>query len=132
VSHEPRPTHAVLFDVGYTLLDETPRLRHALEWCATRLASRGAGHTYDDLTRAYNACCAAPAHKSLLVQMLMELGVPAGDAAELRRACPWDAAPLVPFTDTVPALQRLFRAGLKLGVLANQPASALDDLKRTH
>ncbi len=122
----------VLFDVGYCLMDETARLRHALAWLAPALAAAGCPHGEAELHGAYRAACRRPdpGEPSLLVQMLESLAVPADAAAGLRKAIPWDAVPLEAYPETVGALRDLRAAGLRLGVLANQPASARADLER--
>ena len=122
----------VLFDVGYCLMDETARLRHALAWLAPALASAGCPHSETELHEAYRAACRHPdpGEPSLFVQMLGSLAVPADAALRLRKTVPWDAVPLEAYPETVAALRELRAAGLRLGVLANQPASALADLER--
>lgn len=122
----------VLFDVGYCLMDETPRFVHATAWLARALAEAGHVLGAAELQAAYREACRSPdpAEPSLLVQMLRSVGVPAGTTAALRRAVPWDAIPLEPYPETVTALRALRAAGLRLGVLANQPASARADLER--
>jgi HAD superfamily hydrolase (TIGR01509 family) len=122
----------ILFDVGYCLMDESPRLEHALAWLSEALA--GAGHASGPavLHAAYRAACREPepGEPSLLVQMLRSLGVPAETTAALRRAVPWDAVPLDAYPETIAVLGTLRGAGFRLGVLANQPASARVDLDR--
>jgi HAD superfamily hydrolase (TIGR01509 family) len=123
----------VLFDVGYCLMDESPRLAHALAWLADALAAAGASFTASDLHAAYLAACRQPdpGERSLLVQMLRSLAVPAGTTAALRRAVPWDAVPLEPYPEALTALRDLRGAGFRLGILANQPSSARSDLDRS-
>lgn len=130
---DPDPTHprfGVLFDVGYTLLDESARLNAALAWAHDALAGMGLSISTPDLSRAYVEACTAPDpdEPSLLVQSLVSLGVEREAARGLRRRLPWDAVPLEPYADAAEALRLLHEAGFKLGVLANQPASARDDL----
>jgi HAD superfamily hydrolase (TIGR01509 family) len=122
----------VLFDVGYCLMDESRRLDHALAWLARALAAEGAPRDPADLHAAYRAACLQPDPRepSLLVQMLRSLGVPAETTAGLRRGVPWDAVPLEPYPETVMVLRELRAAGFRLGVVANQPASAQGDLDR--
>jgi len=122
----------ILFDVGYCVMDEAPRLDHALEWLARALASAPPSPTAADLRGAYLAACRQPDPRepSLLVQMLRSLAVPAETAMAVRRAVPWDAVPLVAYPDTIPALRDLRRAGFRLGILANQPRSTRVDLDR--
>ncbi len=125
-------TAGVLFDVGSCLMDETPRLEHATEWLAERLVASGHAINAADLRAAYHAACRAPdpGEPSLLVQMLRSIEVSGGTTAALRRGVPWDAVPLEPYPEALSALQRLRAAGFRLGVLANQPASARADLDR--
>jgi HAD superfamily hydrolase (TIGR01509 family) len=113
-------------------MDETPRFKHATAWLAEALAAAGHALSAADLIAAYRAACQAPdpAEPSLLVQMLRRLGVPGETTTALRRAVPWDAVPLEPYPETLAALRELRAAGLRLGVLANQPASARADLDR--
>jgi FMN phosphatase YigB (HAD superfamily) len=122
----------VLFDVGYCLMDETSRLHQALAWLAPALAAAGCPRSEADLHRAYLVACRRPdpGEPSLLVQMLENLAVPADAAARLRRGIPWDAVPLEPYPETLSVLRGLRDARFRLGVLANQPASARDDLDR--
>ena len=117
----------VLFDVGYTLMDESDRLGRALEWLSARV-----GKTADELHERYVAACTRPRHQipSLLVQLLTDIGVPDGEADALRKALPWDTVPLTPYPDAADAVRALRDASLRTGVLANQPASARDDLER--
>ena len=86
----------------------------------------------NDLDAAYRAACRRPdpGEPSLLVQMLRSLAVPGETTAALRRDLPWDAVPLEPYPEAVEALRGLRAAGFRLGVLANQPASARADLDR--
>jgi putative hydrolase of the HAD superfamily len=122
----------VLFDVGYCLMDETPRLEHALAWLAEALAASDRGPSPAELREAYLAACRQPdpGEPSLLVQTLRSLGVPAEATAGLRGRVPWDAVPLEPYPEAVAALGQLRDAGFRLGVLANQPASTRDELER--
>ena len=122
----------ILFDVGYCLMDETPRLDHALGWLSRALAGTSPSPGIGDFHDAYLAACQRPdpLEPSLLVQMLRSLGVPDERTTALRRAVPWDAVPLAAYPDAVSALRDLRSAGLRLGVLANQPRSALEDLDR--
>jgi HAD superfamily hydrolase (TIGR01509 family) len=71
-----------------------------------------------------------PGEPSLLVQMLRSLGIPGETTAALRRVVPWDVVPLDVYPEAVPALRGLRASGFRLGVLANQPASARADLDR--
>ena len=50
----------VLFDVGYALLDETPRLRAALSWLAAYLSARGVPAAPERLLALYRQACLAP------------------------------------------------------------------------
>jgi HAD superfamily hydrolase (TIGR01509 family) len=126
------PQFGVLFDVGWTLLDEGKRLRAALEWLSGALAKRGLLRSAEELDGGYRAACRAPTpgEPSLIVQQLVALGVPVAEARRLRKELPWDAVPLEPFPDSADCLRRLRSAGFRVGVLANQPASARDDLAR--
>jgi HAD superfamily hydrolase (TIGR01509 family) len=122
----------ILFDVGYCLMDESPRLAHALAWLTEALVESGQPVGAADLHAAYRAACRRPepGEPSLLVQMLRSLGVPGETTAALRRAVPWDAVPLEAYPESVAVLRDLRAAGFRLGVLANQPASARVDLDR--
>ncbi len=117
-----------LFDIGYVLMDETPRLRASLRWLAERLPDLDEAR----LHTAYVSACTHPDPEfvSLISQSLVGLGLDRETAQSLRKALPWDAVPLVPYADVADALDVLADAGFRLGVLANQPASALDDLRR--
>jgi HAD superfamily hydrolase (TIGR01509 family) len=128
---KPEPA-GILFDVGYCLMDESRRLAHALSWLAEALMRAGHGRSEADLDMAYRAACRQPerGEPSLLVQMLRRLAIPAELTAALRRAVPWDKAPLEAFPETVPTLQALRAAGFRLGILANQPRSTRADLDR--
>lgn len=122
------PLRAVLFDVGYGLLDEGPRLAHALGTLAADAGLQGVPRAR--LEACYEAACTEPGHGSLLVQALEAAGVPSPDAAAARQRLAWDAVPLEAYPDTLATLDRLRARGLQLGVLANQPASARADLER--
>jgi len=120
----------VLFDVGYALMDERARLDAAIEWLAERLAGL---YSAEELHERYRAACTAPRvaeHPSLIVQMLVDGGVERQRAEMLRRELVWDRVPLAAYPDALPTLQTLKRSGIRVGVLANQPASALQDLER--
>lgn len=91
----------------------------------------------DELHHRYLQTCAAPdagpqPGASLFVQMLTAMGLTPDQAADLRRRMSWDGVALTPYDDALPALRRLHEAGLRLGVLANQPASAQDDLRQAN
>ena len=123
----------VLFDVGYALLDETPRLRAALSWLAAYLSARGVPAAPERLLALYRQACLAPeaGQPSLLVQTVLSAGAPAELARQQRRDMPWDSfGPLVPYPGALEALRVLKQGGFKVGVLANQPASAAQDLER--
>ena len=125
------PAHAgILFDVGYCLMDESARLAHALAWLTEALGREGHPRSGAELDAAYRAACRrpAPGEASLLVQMLRSLGIPDGTTAAVRAGVPWDAVPLDVYPETLRALRDLRAAGFRLGVLANQPASARADL----
>lgn len=126
------PTHAVLFDVGYTLLDESARLFAALNWLASQEEPQLRNRSAEQLRDHYHAACTAPqpAAPSLFVQMMTSLGLTVEQARAVRQRMCWDGVPLTPYPDTLAALRQLRDAGLRLGVLANQPESAADDLQR--
>jgi putative hydrolase of the HAD superfamily len=124
------PTHGVLFDVGYALLDEGPRLEGALGQLADLLRALGIVTDVPRLAALYRAACVAPREASLFVQIARDAGATDAQARDLRRRLRWDALPLVPLPGARAALERLAQAGLRLGVLANQPASAREDLAR--
>ncbi|MBN1419326.1 MAG: HAD family hydrolase [Planctomycetes bacterium] len=124
--------HGALFDVGHTLMDESARLAASLAWVARAVAERGVATNAADLARRYRDASIrpVPGMKSLLVQILMELGLGEEAAWTVRNALPWDAVPLEAYPDACDAVRRLREAGLRVGVLANQPASAQEDLER--
>lgn len=139
------PLRGVLLDIGYGLLDEGPRLAHALQALAhdpllelpqalvsvqAADAPVGLSPALARLGACYAQACLAPAHASLLVQALEAAGAPPGQAAAARERLAWDSVPLATYPDTLAALERLGAAGLRVGVLANQPASARRDLQR--
>ncbi|HSE95185.1 MAG TPA: HAD family hydrolase [Methylomirabilota bacterium] len=126
------PAVGALFDVGYGLMDESARLAHALAWLAGRLGAAGRPVSPAVLHDAYRAACRDPnpGEPSPLLQMLQGLGVEATQRATLRAALPWDAVPLEPYSTAAPALRDLRAAGFRVGILANQPASARVDLDR--
>jgi HAD superfamily hydrolase (TIGR01509 family) len=125
----------VLFDVGYCLMDESARLRRALDWVAETLSAGTAGGrpaSSATLAALYGSACRhpRPGESSLIVQILLEAGVPAAEAQAIRRRLPWDALPLDVYPDAVQSLRALRDSGFRVGVLANQPASARTDLDR--
>ena len=128
----PDPQVAALFDVGYCLMDESARLASALAWLVEALTRRGRPARAAALVAAYRDACRAPSptEPSLVVQALQGLGVPLGEALAIRRALPWEGVPLEAYPEAVPALRTLRGAGFRVGVLANQPASARADLDR--
>jgi HAD superfamily hydrolase (TIGR01509 family) len=113
-------------------MDESTRLEHALAWLSKALVAAGHVLGATELQGAYRAACRNPdpGEPSLLGQMLQSLGIPGSTTSALRRAVPWDAVPLQPYGETLRALSQLRNAGFRLGVLANQPASARADLDR--
>ncbi len=123
-------THGVLFDVGYGLLDERPRLDVALRWLAGYLTERSVAVSADRLHELYAQACRAPMLPSLFVQTTLAAGAAPALAQQMRRELPWDATPMPPFPGALDALRTLRAAGLRLGVLANQPASARGELER--
>jgi FMN phosphatase YigB (HAD superfamily) len=126
------PAVGALFDVGYCLMDESARLAHALAWLADRLAVGGRPVPVGELHDAYRAACREPrpGERSPLLQMLASLGVEAPQRAALRAALPWDAVRLEAYPAAAAALRALREIGFRVGILANQPASARDDLDR--
>lgn len=122
----------VLFDVGSTLLDEGPRLVAALRWLAPYLTRHGVPVTPERLRSLYEEACLQPRPGigGLLVQTALAAGADEALARAQRRDMPWDAEGMPPMPGAVEALRTLRAAGLRLGVLANQPASARDDLAR--
>lgn len=142
-----RPTHGVLFDVGYTLLDESDRLNAAITHVAQELTRTPLTGTVASATvsppspdalrtramQAYLDACSNPKpdEKSLLVQALLALGLPEPDARRIRQRLAWDAVPLTPMPGARDCLLRLRERGLRVGILANQPTSARQDLVST-
>lgn len=136
----PHPTHGVLFDVGYTLLDETDRLRAAVSLVAEdpsvaalpELAGLSPETRRERVMSGYLAVCEnpKPAEPSLLVLMLESLGLATEEARRVRKRLRWDATPMTELGGARACLQALRDAGLRVGVLANQPASAREDLER--
>jgi putative hydrolase of the HAD superfamily len=122
----------VLFDVGYTLLDETPRLEAGLRWLARWLGARDFPITAARLHALYLEQCLAPRQGigGVLVQTVLSAGAGEALAKQQRREIPWDAVGMPPMPGALEALRTLREAGLRVGVLANQPASARDDLER--
>ena len=122
----------VLFDVGSALLDETPRLEAGLRWLARWLEARGVHVTAARLHAHYLEQCLAPRQGigGLLVQTVLAAGAGEALAKQQRREIPWDAVGMPPMPGAVQALRTLREAGLRVGVLANQPASARGDLER--
>jgi len=132
VTRPAAPLVGALFDVGYCLMDESARLAHTLDWLSVRLGAAGWPATPAALHDAYRAACRhpAPGERSPLLQMLGGLGVGPAERPTLRAALPWDAVPLEPYPTAAPALRDLRAAGFRVGILANQPASAQADLDR--
>ncbi len=134
------PTHGVLFDVGYTLMDETDRLRAAVDAIARdaevaalpELADLSHEGRHDRVMAGYLSECGNPRpdEPSLLACTLRNLGLPAESAKRVRAALRWDAVPMVEMEGARACLVTLREAGLRVGVLANQPASARADLER--
>jgi HAD superfamily hydrolase (TIGR01509 family) len=122
----------VLFDVGNTLLDEGPRLEAALRWLAPYLTQRGVPVSRERLRTLYVEACLAPRTGigGLLVQTALAAGADEALARAQRGDVPWDAVGMPPMPGALDALRALHAAGLRVGVLANQPASARDDLER--
>jgi len=125
----PTATHGVLFDVGYGLLDEAPRLTAALRWLATHLAPHGITTSAAQLEARYAEACRAPRLPSLLMQVALAVGVDESLARRLRRELPWEEVPMPPYAGAIDALRALEAAGVKRGVLANQPLGARRDLE---
>jgi HAD superfamily hydrolase (TIGR01549 family) len=125
-------SHGVLFDVGYGLCDEWPRCLAALQWLGDYLNAHGLHTTLPQLQSLYKQACFAPRRElgSLMVQVSLLAGADEKLAHEQRQHMPWDAHPMHPYPEAIDALKILRDAGLRIGVLANQPASAADDLRR--
>ena len=126
------PPRGVLFDVGYCLMDETARLRAALAWMSGELGRLGVLAGESELWSAYHAACERPdrTEPSLIVQVGVAMGLDRSQAQEIRRRMPWDAVRLSAYADVRSSLERLRSSRLKVGVLANQPASAAAELER--
>jgi len=125
----PTATHGVLFDVGYGLLDETPRLKAALRWLATHLTLNGITTSAEQLEARYAEACRAPRLPSLLMQVALAVGADEALTRRLRHELPWEEVPMPPYPGAIDALRALKAAGAKLGVLANQPLGARRDLE---
>lgn len=125
-------THGVLFDAGYGLLSEEARLEAAIDSLRDALLEHGYRFTAEAMHQQYQQACLEPRQGigGLCVQTMLALGVDDELAQQLRRELPWDAAPMTPLPGAAEALQKLHDAGLRVGVLANQPPSAADDLER--
>jgi FMN phosphatase YigB (HAD superfamily) len=126
-------THGVLFDVGYGLMDEAPRLDAALRWLSLNLKKAGIECSVEQLHALYREECRAPVpgYLGLIGQTVLAAGGSKSLAEQFRRELPWDVVPLTDLVGARDALLMLRDAGLRIGVLANQPASALEDLNRT-
>jgi HAD superfamily hydrolase (TIGR01509 family) len=122
----------VLFDVGSCLLDEGPRAEAAFRWLADYLTQRGVPVSPERLRALYAQACLAPVQGigGLLVQTALAAGADERLAQAQRRDMPWDAVPMPPMPGAIDALRTLRQEGLRVGVLANQPTSAQDDLER--
>lgn len=127
-----RRVRGVLLDVGYTLMDEGKRLGAAMAWLSGALREKGIQKTAEELEEIYRGVCVLPPReeKSLCVETAVRAGAEREWARRLREKMPWDAVELEVMPGAREAVRRLKEAGLKVGVLANQPASAAEDLKR--
>src|SRR5690606_36779285 len=86
----------------------------------------------EELHAQYRRVCATPdvGGGSLLEMAMITAGIDEATARAAQRAVAWEDQPLMLLPGALEALRSLRDAGFKLGVLANQPASALDDLRR--
>ena len=103
----------IVFDVGWTLVDETDahryRMEHLLKAC-----DPGAGLTVDRLMEMYEEA-ASEHHGAPLLPLLDRVGVP----RERRDEFPYGKSLERVYPDALPAL-RAMKKDYKLGVLANQ------------
>jgi HAD superfamily hydrolase (TIGR01549 family) len=105
---------AVVFDLGETLVDESRAWTAWADWLGVRpfdlFAALGA-----TIERRQN-------HRESLALVKPGLDFPRERAAEEAQGTPWgfDASDLYP--DAIPCLEQLRAAGLRIGVVGNQPA----------
>ena len=87
----------VLFDVGYGLCDERPRLAVALRALSAALVPHGIHKSPVELDKLYHEVCTNPeiGKSSLLVQTVIAAGASADVARQVRKQVTWDAEPLV-------------------------------------
>ena len=121
-----RESAGILFDVGYCVMDETPRLDHALGWLARALEPRAsspracATSTGPTSRRAVGP---DPGEPSLLVQMLRSLGVPAERPRRFAGPCRGMRSRWWPTAEAVPSCAISATPASGSGILANQPRS---------
>jgi HAD superfamily hydrolase (TIGR01662 family) len=119
----------IFFDVGYTLLDETPAwkdrfvaLSGAMEKCGHAMSIDQIDATMADLCRTF-----APVQwKALTDRLASESG--ATDLASFSSG--WDHDLEVPHDGAVRTLRTLHERGYKLGIIANQSAGTADRMRR--
>ena len=113
----------IFFDVGWTLVDETPALMHYFEGVRAAMANPGAT-TARGLLGRYRVAIRddAPDPRE---RVLAEAGLPGGDWKRFG----WDYERVRPYRDAGPALRAL-RGTVKLGVLANQGPGLPERLDR--
>jgi len=103
----------IVFDVGWTLVDETEAHRHRMGHLL-KACDPGAGLTVDRLMEMYEES-ASEHHGDPLMPLLDRLGV----SRERRNEFPYGKSMERVYPDASPALQ-ILKKNFKLGVLANQ------------
>lgn len=121
----------VVFDVGWTLFDETPRVIETSAWIREQLENVG---IYLGETSFYHAYCkesekgACPIINSLFIQTLLSLDIPLEIAVRLRKLSPWHSLPMKPYKDALDTVQSF--GEYETAVLCNQEKNTKELLKK--
>jgi len=113
----------IFFDVGWTLVDETPALLHYFEGVRAAMPNPGVT-TARDLYARYKLAIREDAADPR-ARVLEEAGLPGGDWKRFG----WDYGRVRPYRDAGPALRAL-RGVIRLGVVANQGPGLPERLDR--
>lgn len=123
------PIQWIFFDVGYTLLDETPAWIEQFERLAEALRAMGTHVSAHQINLAYERCCVEFAPKQW--QAVVEAVAPAPDRVPelMSLAGGWRHDLETPFPGTRPMLAELARH-YRLGVIANQSLGTRERMQK--